>query len=130
MTIIDAINKAKHGDVIYNQGDEPNYDNSIKVEVGITNTLLFNRLSNFHDILKSIPAVLLLKDNWVIKRKMEKQKVEFEVFELEVDEMNLSTDKLRGKITISSDKFHQLVSIKKPKMKLVLESNEEEEIIK
>lgn len=119
MTIIDAINKSQKGDVIYNKGNEPNREYTVD-----------SIFTNVYDILNSIPAELLLKDNWVIKRKMEKQKVEFEVFELEVDEMNLTTDKLRGKITISSDKFHQLVSIKKPKMKLVLESNEEEEIIK
>lgn len=59
MTIIDAINKAQEGDVIYNQGNEPNCD-----------YIVDSRLTNVHDTLKSIPSDLLLKDNWVIKRKI------------------------------------------------------------
>jgi len=118
MTIIDAINKkAQESDVIYNQGNEPNCDYTVD-----------DRLTTVHDILKSIPAELLLKDNWVIKRKIKPETFECDFF---VKEMNITFDTdVLGFVT--KEDSSSLIKFIKPnsRFKLIAINKDDMEIIK
>jgi len=109
MNIIEAINKSQVGDILYNQGPEPNMDYEITVTT--KSGMEFYDGWCKSDLLKhiSLDNYFTFSDGWVIKRKIEPEIFEVNVESVELDESSYHEDIVFLRMKINQKGYKEII---------------------